>query len=401
MSDDQFDDMMREKLGRFASDVSDDMWERINRNAKRKKPLLIFWISVSATLILLSAIGYNYFFIHSNTVESKTNSENFVRVQKTPGKIHNFKNKKFSGDSSLQSIEVGQIDIFKRPIARSKANHQRHFKDGTNHVVSDVKSSEIAKRKEKGISKIDNNIISDTASKNSTKKVFNKKDTTLTDPNQNIETPEVENENKFYIEIYGAPLYSVNRISSSNPAHEQLLKNSISSKLSSAIGIRIRLAITKRMSAKIGVTYNMINENINFKNNANGLEYNAVNKYKFLNVPLLMSYTSNSSKSFSFSASTGIVINVSSKYKGAIPSISSQPMNIENENVYYINTGIGLYFGADLSKNINKKIDLFAEPFFQFNVKNMTNSFQPFNQYMHLTGINLGLRFNFLPVHGK
>lgn len=401
MSDDQFDDMIRKKLGGFASNVPDDMWERINRNAKGKKPLLIFWISISAILILLTAIGYNYFFIRSNNFERKTNAEKFIRVQKAPDEIHNLKNKKFSGDSAVQSIEVTQKDIFKRSIAHSKINLKSNLNAGTNNVVSNANSSEVAKGEEKVIIKTGNNIISDTTGKDSTKKAFNKKDTTLTDSNQNKETPEVEKVNKLSIEIYGAPLYPVNSISSSNPTYKQLLKNSIASHLSSAIGIRIKLPITKRISAKIGITYNIVNEKIHFKNSATVLEFNGMDKYKFLNAPLLISYNTNWSKSLSFSVNTGIVINVSSKYKGAIPSVSSQPMDIGNDNVYYTNTGIGLYFSGDFSKSINKKMELFAEPFFQFNLKNMTNSFQPFEQYMDLTGMNLGLRFNFMPLHGK
>jgi hypothetical protein len=58
--------------------------------------------------------------------------------------------------------------------------------------------------------------------------------------------------------------------------------------------------------------------------------------------------------------------------------------------VYYVNTGIGFYFSAAISKNIDNKTYLFAEPYLQYNVKNMTNSFQPFQQKFHLAGVNIG-----------
>jgi hypothetical protein len=242
-------------------------------------------------------------------------------------------------------------------------------------------------------SSANNDYKRDSASAASSGKTNSKVDSTAS--SQNKEAPENETRDKVSIEIFGSPFYPVNSIHSSATAYEQLLKNSATMQLSAAAGIRFRYAISERISATLGLTYSNVNEKIMFTNSVNGQQYHETNHYQFLDVPLLISYNLSMSNSFTTTINTGIVVNVSSKFKGVIPSASGEPVDISNANVYYANHGAGWYISVDLSKNIGNKIYFFAEPFFQTSLKNMTNTFQIFKQKIHFAGINFGAGYHF------
>jgi hypothetical protein len=223
-------------------------------------------------------------------------------------------------------------------------------------------------------------------------KTTSKADSTTS--SQNKKTSENETYDKFSIEIFGSPFYPVNSIHSSD-TYAQLLKNSATMHVSAAAGIRFRYAISKRVSATLGLTYSNVNEKVMFTNSVDGQQYQGSNHYQFLDILSLVSYNLLVSNSFTTAVNTGIVVNVSSKFKGAFPSASGEPVDISNANVYYANRGAGWYFSVDLSKNIGNNIYFFAEPFFQASLKNMTNTFQTFKQKIHSAGINIGAGYHF------
>ena len=45
-------------------------------------------------------------------------------------------------------------------------------------------------------------------------------------------------------------------------------------------------------------------------------------------------------------------------------------------------------------KRINDNTHLFFEPYFRYNLSNMTNSASPYNQRFHIGGLSVGLRFD-------
>jgi opacity protein-like surface antigen len=402
MKEDHFDDILKKKLSGFVSDVPEGMWERIHDKGKRrKKPVLFFCICTFAILLLSVRIGYNHLFVQSGNNAIKTKAGKSIKQQNSPDlKAREDRLSVQDTVAEKSSSILTSNMIFKRSFSYTKAdtklainrtkNHTYVYNHPDANVTPSMKSSNDKSVDE---TEADDHKIIDTATTGSFKKTSTKRDTTIS--SQNKETPKSETGDKFSIEVFGSPFYPVNIISSSNTVYEQLLKKSSNMQLSAAVGIRFRYAITERISATLGFTYSNLNEKINFKNSGNGLQYQVMNHYQFLDIPLLMSYKILLSHSFSSAVNAGIVLNVSSKFKGAIPSASSDPLDIANANVYYANRGAGLYVSVDLSKNIGSKMYFFVEPYLQASLKNMTNTFQTFKQKIQFTGINLGAGYHF------
>lgn len=396
MNADRFDQMLKKKLDGFASDVPGEMWERITSMKRhKKKPTAIFLIFISIIFLLFVTIGYKHFFIHSKNIENKTKTAKVI-VEKKSAAIKNNETAQLSVKDSLSNSTVlatANLVTSKKSLSFTRRNKntisselrnlKNNYGSANSKFIPSIKE-QVGKRDD--TSKKDENIIDNGAPTTSSKKSLSNTDTTTSSENKEI--PQAENNDKFSIELFASPVYPVNNIRSSNTAYQQLLKNSGTIQLSAAFGIRFRYSITGRISAKVGINYDMVNEKINFKNSLDDQLFKVIDKYRFLNVPLLISYKIKNQKPFSLSINTGVVLNVSSKYEGALPSIESEPTNIAN--VYYVSTGIGFYFSAAISKNIDNKTYLFAEPYLQYNVKNMTNSFQPFQQKFHLAGVNIG-----------
>ena len=400
MKDDQFDDLLRKKLSGFASDVPAEVWERITARKRRKKLVLIFWISVLGILILLMTVGYKNLFVHSINKKNKTNTANVTRKQNSADLNNNAENEYSSKDSLLQNSGSAPLDpsTFKRSYhpkgnKNAASYNSKNHKNIYDHPLANIAlSMQASNDKSNDTTEADHHKISDSTATPS-KKTGNKSDSTAFI--QNKETPESETHDKFLIEIFGSPFYPVNSIRSSNAEFEQLLRNSANMHLSGAVGIRFGYGITEMISAKLGATYSNVNEKISFKNSASGSEFQVTDHYQFLDVLLSISYNMKLPNSFAAAVNAGIVLNISSKFKGAIPSSGSEPINIANANVFYANRGAGLYLGVDFSKKIGNKIYLFAEPYLQGNLKNMTNSFQTFKQNIHFAGINLGFGYHF------
>jgi uncharacterized membrane protein (DUF485 family) len=339
------------------------MWQRIyEKKRRRKKPVMIFWMAMFAIFILLMAIGYNHFFVRSGNNGNKANTANVFPKQNSADVNNNAENEPFSKDSLLQNSSLIPADTgtFKRSLPHPKGNqyaasgNRKNHKNGDDHSVAIMTSSMKTNDKINDTTEADHHQISDTtATASSEKPVSNNAGTTAS--SQNKEMPESDTHDKFSIEIFASPFYPVNNISSSNTVYEQLLENSAAMQLSAAFGIRFRYAI----------------------------------------VPLLISYNTPLANSFSAAVNAGIVVNVSSKFKGAIPLPSGEPADVANANVYYSNRGSGLYVSVALTKSIGQKIYFFAEPYFQRSFKNMANSFQPFKQKIHFAGINFGAGYKF------
>jgi hypothetical protein len=64
-------------------------------------------------------------------------------------------------------------------------------------------------------------------------------------------------------------------------------------------------------------------------------------------------------------------------------------------NAYYrSNIGMGLYSSISVLKRISENTHLFFEPYFRYNLSNMTNTASPYNQRFQVGGLAIGLRFD-------
>jgi hypothetical protein len=55
---------------------------------------------------------------------------------------------------------------------------------------------------------------------------------------------------------------------------------------------------------------------------------------------------------------------------------------------------MGLIGSFSIVKRLSDDMHIFVDPYFRYNLSNMTTSQSPFNQKFNLAGVTFGLRFN-------
>jgi len=409
MTDNQFDDMFRNRLETYKSKVPADMWERINKKDKGRK-IFIFnrWYMI-ALLFLLFAVG-GYFGLNNYSNDKGGNdsvqNENMTRDKK--GKIKlaqkNVEEKlkdSINDDGENKTTKIINENVFEK--ANSNRTSKLKFSAKTNTIISSAQV--FSNNNEPGKNDLGNlnDIVIDSSKnhadnlsikKSVTKKTKNDLSATTDENNGDAKNIEEDYRDKFSIELYASPDIPFNHIGADNNSYEQMLKNAGKMQFCFSLGAKLDIRIIKGFSGKIGVQYSQINEKMGFTDSilsTQEVTYN--NHYKSIYVPLMLSYNTKWPGTIHTSVNTGVLLNISSKYKGAIPDVSGNTITIAHSNVYNKNTGVSLYLGIALSKEINKKTDIFAEPYFLYRINDMTTNIQSFNQKINTTGIALGLRY--------
>lgn len=230
-----------------------------------------------------------------------------------------------------------------------------------------------------------------------------------------------------YIEAYVSPDKVFRQISANNGATGYVTNRdtSLSLRTSFTAGVRFSKALTENLLLKAGVQYSQINENFNYRlenerkqitvvtthtiSNSPGdtvtvrdtstyeqigyLQKKVKNRYRNIDIPVLLSYEWGNDQ-WRFAINGGPIINLHSWYSGEMPDTTNQPVSVKGNNaVFKKNIGIGLYAGISIIKTINENMDLFAEPYFRYNLSDMTQKGQAFNQKFNTTGLSLGIRY--------
>jgi hypothetical protein len=117
------------------------------------------------------------------------------------------------------------------------------------------------------------------------------------------------------------------------------------------------------------------------------------NRYRSIDIPLLLSYEFGNDN-LKFAVNTGAIINLYSWYEGNTinDSLAVVSMSSKGSGVYKQNIGVGLYAGLSVIKPVSKKFDVFLEPYFRYNLSNMSGS-AGYSQRFNAMGINLGIRY--------
>lgn len=403
MNDNQFDEFFRNKLGKYASNVPDDMWQRISKKDKDRKGFIIVRWSLFALLLLFIGLG-SYFILSDNTNEKAgnnfVNNENVKNEKSDENKpSEETVNKKSvvesdddndkipSAKNTNSIIKIGNKIIKQKTLTNSSDSFSSNQFSVSNNICSTDQDHNL-----NGITINKSNQDSSTSKSSAIKTSVTDSSATAVensnDPNKNDD----EHLDKFSLEFYASPDFPFNNISSDNNRYEQILKDAGKMQLSYSIGARLGIRINDHWSAKIGLQYSQVNEKMNFVD-SNLTASTAKNRFKSFDIPLLLSYSKKWSNNLSAAVDAGILLNITSKYKGVISDPYGDAIHIDNSNIYKSNTGVSLYLGIDLSKKISNKTDVFAEPFFRYRIKSITDNLQPFNQKIHAAGISFGVRY--------
>lgn len=397
MKENEFDDFIKNRLKNHESSVPENMWERIAGNEKEHKGLFnipgYFWIT--ALLLIGFANLYYFVYIHNKPGDGVAIKKSFINQSIYKKEISKAKQEQIISPNAPILIRQDRFEKSNNAIKsysfleRNKDKRQASYRKFEIIKPSDQPIDEIALN---NANKILGNINRGIDSLVKTEGIVSK--LIKSDSADNFIKKEEEiNKDRFSIEMYTSPDLPINGISAANKSYEQILKKAGTMRFSYTLGTRLNYDITKKISAKIGVQYAQINEKISFFDSVLGNNFTSLNRYKNISVPLIISYKTNWRGNLDLSINTGIILNITSKFKGAIPSIFGTLIDLERDMVYDKNTNTLLYLSFDISKRINRRSDFFAEPWLNYRVKNMVNSYYLFKQKMHTSGLSLGLRY--------
>jgi len=409
MNDNQFDEFFRNKLEKFASDVPGDMWHRINKKDKDRKFFFFRWYMLAALLLFTGMVTF-YFLYEKNdssNVYTKNVATDHANKNRQPGKNESFKKNTAEENNIAESLEnANKVNASAKNIHRNITNKKvkkvLHDLDKTSEIISQQNFDiNTIQGKEIVTSNTNNEASAKAKDKATNKKNSIEKDSAqlIKDLSDNNSTEDESINDKFTLELYASPDIPFNNISSYNSRYEQSLKDASHMHLSYSIGARLGVKINDHWHAKIGVQYSQINLKMNFTDSIlTETDVSNNNKFRSADVPFVLSYTKRWSNNFSSSVNAGILLNITSKYKGVIPDPSGETVHIDNSTIYKSNTGVNIYLGIDLAKQLNNKTDLFAEPFFRYRIKSITTSMPSFNQKVHAAGISIGLRYRLFKI---
>lgn len=233
----------------------------------------------------------------------------------------------------------------------------------------------------------------------------------------------------WFLETYLSPdiaFKSVKNISAS-PAYMAKKDSSESMQIGYSAGIRLVKPITDNILVKAGIQYTQANEKYTYRTENEvktttvvtvrtiirapgdtvivndtsvvqtaGFRNNTVrNRYRSFDIPITVGYQFGDDD-LKFGINAGVAINVSSWYQGIIldSALANVALNKSGNGVYKSNIGLGLIGSISIVKRLSDDLHIFAEPYFRYNLSDMTTPQASFKQRLSLGGLSLGLRFN-------
>jgi len=455
MTENQFDEFFRKKLGDYSSKVPEDMWQRIKQKKDRDRTFVILLL-----LLLIITGGATSYFIFSS---KETANANFALSQKRSvdnsgnktllNKKHetittqkdsvNLDHNNNSVDVNATTIKngsnsetVGEVKrIDNKSAVTSFSNQSKKEIAGGNSNVTNLSQQNVSANNADSLkSNFSNKYINpdgETALKNAELSPSTIQKDSLKKEKNNKQVYKVEKNNhspiinNIFIEAYASPDIPVSR-TSGNSAYLQHKDSTSNMQLSYTFGVRVGALIGEHLVIKAGLQYSQVNEKFNYtkKNatravpvvvqrtlpDANSVERTVLdtstliqvgsqyklnyNHYKSFDLPLIIGYET-AGERYKASFNTGIILNIKTTYKGDILDSSLNAVDVNSKNFYKSNTGMSLYFGLGLSTKLNNNFQLFTEPYIRYRLSNMTHSNDAFTQKINVGGLSFGLRYNF------
>lgn len=230
-------------------------------------------------------------------------------------------------------------------------------------------------------------------------------------------------------ELFASPDYSFKSVSNVSASQQYLDKKDSSEQMQIgySTGFRLVKPLNEHILLKTGLQYSQMNQKFTYRNE-NEVKTTTVittrtiirspgdtvivsdtstlqqigysvktihNRYRSIDIPFTVGYQFGNDD-LSIGLNAGVIFNVSSWYQGEIldTSLASVPISKVSNSIYKSNIGLGLYSSISVLKRINENTQLFFEPYFRYNLSNMTNSQSPYNQRFQVGGLAIGLRFS-------
>lgn len=233
----------------------------------------------------------------------------------------------------------------------------------------------------------------------------------------------------WYLELYASPDYVFKKTYAAESNTSFLAKKDSSETMRGGftLGARISKNITENILLKAGVQFAQMNEKLSLRRenerrvitvvtiktvtDASGnvstvsdtstviqigyVESNSYNYYRNIELPVSLSYEMGN-KNFKTAINAGVILNIASWYKGKVLDTTFQMVNVspkENDGIAKHSVGLSLYGSISFIKPVNEQTDVFAEPYFRYNISKLQNTAYNFSQRFSAVGLTLGVRY--------
>ena len=234
--------------------------------------------------------------------------------------------------------------------------------------------------------------------------------------------------NDWYLEVYGSPDYTMKSLSGNGLNSTYLQKKDSAEKMYGGftIGAKISKNVGDHFMLKAGLQHSQLNEKFalqteserrttvvivsrtvirpqgdttfNDTTSVTQIGYavrKSINNYKNLEIPIGIGYEFGDVKDkWKLAVNGGIILNVTSWYNGVTLDTAYNVVSVNskgNNGFYSRNTGLSLYGSISLIRNINEKIDVFAEPYFRLGLTSVSSNIG-YSQKFNAAGISFGIR---------
>ncbi len=231
------------------------------------------------------------------------------------------------------------------------------------------------------------------------------------------------------LEVYTSPDFAFKSVVNNSASQQYLQKKDSSERMQVGFtaGVRIVKPLTDNILLKTGLQYSQINQNYAYRTENEiktttvvtvrtiirapgdtvvvsdtsvlqtiGFKNNTVkNRFRSLDIPVILGYQFGD-ENLKFGINAGVIFNMSSWYEGVLldSTLSVVPLTKSNNMVYKSKLGLGLYAGFSITKQLSEDLHVFVEPYFRYNLSNMTSAQSSFNQKFSVGGLTIGLKFN-------
>jgi hypothetical protein len=233
--------------------------------------------------------------------------------------------------------------------------------------------------------------------------------------------------NDLYIELYGSPDYTMKSTKASSASNSFINKKDSTETQTGGFtaGFRLSKAFSNNMMLKAGLQYSQLNERFDLRTENERKQITVIttrtvirgpgdtlfisdttvqdvigyrvkrtyNTYRNIEIPVLIGYEFGGEK-WRYGINAGVIVNLKSWYSGEAldtsfmaASLSSKSVGMKKSSV-----GLGLYAGFSIIKPIGNKLDVFAEPYFRYNLSQMESS-AGYKQRFSAAGLNIGIRY--------
>jgi hypothetical protein len=233
----------------------------------------------------------------------------------------------------------------------------------------------------------------------------------------------------WFLETYLSPDIAFKSVSNVSATPLYMLKKDSSehSRIGYSAGIRLVKPITDNILLKAGIQFTQTNEQYIYRTENEvktttvvtvrtiirapgdtvivqdtsvlqtaGYKTNTVkNRYRSFDIPLTVGYQFGD-EDLKFGINAGVVVNLTSWYQGMVldSTYANVPLTKQGNGIYKTNIGLGLIGSVSIVKRLSDDLHVFAEPYFRYNLSDMSTAQSGFKQRLGIGGLALGLRFN-------